>query len=83
MTHCLKIWPGEYKAIYDNLKKFEIRVNDRNFNVGDKLVLQMYDPDKEEYMGKELEVRITCIYQGMFGLPGRLCVMGIEHIIPN
>ena len=47
MNHELKIWPEYYKAINDKIKKFEIRKNDRNFKVGDQIVLREFEPCKE------------------------------------
>ena len=40
MLHALKTWPEFYKEIVDGSKKFEIRLNDRPFKVGDEVVLQ-------------------------------------------
>jgi len=43
-THYLKTWPEYYKAILTGAKTFEVRKNDRDFKVGDILVLQEWDP---------------------------------------
>lgn len=40
VIHDLKIWPEFYQAIIDDIKRFEIRRNDRNFQVGDILRLR-------------------------------------------
>ena len=47
MTHHLKIKPEYFQAVIDGKKPFEIRNNDRNFQTGDRVIL-------EEYTGKEL-----------------------------
>lgn len=73
-THYLKIAPVFYEAVISGKKKFEIRVNDRNFLEGDHLVLREFED--EEYTGNEIEVLVTYIPD--FPLPDNYVVMGIE-----
>jgi ASC-1-like (ASCH) protein len=82
MTHALKTWPEYYKAVESGKKNFEVRRMDRPFKVGDKLILQEYNPIKGEYTGSELERRITYILPGKseFGMYSDFCVMGLEEI---
>jgi hypothetical protein len=81
MTHCLKIWPEYYKAIESEEKPFEVRKMDRPFKVGEKLILQEYDPSIGQYTGKECERIITYILKGVgeFGLAEGYCVMGLKR----
>lgn len=53
-VHNLKIWPEFFEPIARHKKTFEFRVNDRAFQVGDILVLQEYDPDTDDYTGREI-----------------------------
>lgn len=64
MTHTLKTWPEPFKAVCEGYKTFEIRKDDRNFELGDSLILQEWNPDFETYTGKEIHVRITFIGRG-------------------
>ena len=50
MKHDLKIWPMNLFPILVGKKTCEIRVNDRNYQVGDILCLRAFDPDKQEYI---------------------------------
>jgi hypothetical protein len=61
VDHELKSWPKFFQAVWDVDKKFEIRNNDRNFQVGDCLFLREYDPDAKAnaYSGRELYLRVT------------------------
>lgn len=61
MKHELKTEPRFFEASKLGLKLFEIRKNDRNFQVGDKLLLQEFIPETQEYTGRVVERRITYI----------------------
>lgn len=61
MNHKLKIQPEYFKEVCTGMKSFEIRRNDRDFKVGDKLLLQEYLPDSESYTGRVVERKITYI----------------------
>lgn len=39
-THELKILPKYFSEVYSGNKTFEVRKNDRNFKVGDMLILK-------------------------------------------
>lgn len=59
--HRLKIQPKYFEAVCDGKKRFEIRKNDRNFQVGDSLLLEEYNPETQEYTGRVVERKITYI----------------------
>lgn len=42
--HKLKCWPEFFIVVQGGLKNFEIRKNDRDYKVGDELVLQEFSP---------------------------------------
>ena len=42
-THELKILPKYFDEVYDRVKNFEVRKNDRNYAVGDTLILREWD----------------------------------------
>ncbi len=59
--HKLKIHPQYFKEVCTGKKSFEIRKNDRGFQVGDKLILCEFDPDNQEHTGRVVERKITYI----------------------
>lgn len=50
--HELKTWPEFFEDIVSGAKTFELRNDDRGFNVGDSLELREYDPRTETYTGR-------------------------------
>ena len=79
MRHNLKTWPEYFQAVLSGEKTFEIRRNDREFETGDLLVLQEYDPDTEEYSGRYLNVAVTSILRGEeWGIKPGYCIMSIR-----
>ncbi len=56
-THDLKIWPEYFKQVLDGTKTYEIRKNDRDYKVGDTLLLREYDYRKGEFAGDVLPIR--------------------------
>jgi hypothetical protein len=62
MEHRVKSWPGFFEATLAGTKTHDVRrMNDRDYQVGDTLRLMEFDPEREQYTGRELRVRITYI----------------------
>ena len=78
VIHKLKIDPKYFEDVRLGTKPFEIRENDRNFHVGDKLLLCEYDRDKKEYTGNQLTATITYITD--FAQMGGHVVLGLNDI---
>lgn len=74
--HKLKTWPEYFQAVIDCKKTFEIRKNDRNFQVGDELLLQEWEPAKGKYTGRQAIALVN--YMTDFGQPDGQVVMAIE-----
>lgn len=58
-VHNLKIKPKYFEDVKKEIKKFEVRFNDRNFKVGDLIVLEEFD--NRGYTGKYISAEITYI----------------------
>jgi hypothetical protein len=80
MTHALKTWPTFFKDVESGLKSFEIRKADRNFQLGDTLLLQEFDPEKKSYTGQEWQGHITYVFTDeAFGLKKGYVLLGIKE----
>ena len=85
-THKLKTWPSFFAAVLSGEKTFEVRQNDRDFAVGDILVLEEWDPScasawgvRSGYTGKTLQRHIVYLLRGgEFGIEKGYCVMGFH-----
>lgn len=77
MEHELKILPKYFRAVRDETKNFELRKDDRNFKIGDMLLLQEFDG--KHYTGRETTVKVTYkLNGGKFGLEEGYCILGIK-----
>jgi hypothetical protein len=62
IEHRVKSWPSFFEATLSGAKTHDVRrMSDRDYQVGDTLRLLEFDPEKEQYTGRELCVRITYI----------------------
>lgn len=78
MIHYLKIHPEPFALVKSGAKPYEVRVDDRNFAVGDTLILEEFDPQSASYSGEKIARRVSCKTSGgQWGLPDNLCVLGL------
>jgi hypothetical protein len=86
-VHELKTWPPFFQAIVDGEKSFELRKDDRGFEVGDILVLKEFDPHKGcgEYTWRDTtRVVIYKLAGGQFsGIEKDYCILGLGVLPPT
>lgn len=80
-VHNLKIAPIYFRDVVSGKKKFEVRENDRGYNIGDYLCLREYDTKYHLYTGKELVVKIIYILDDFVGLKENYVVLGLSSPI--
>jgi len=79
MKHELKTWTEHFQDVWDGIKTFELRKNDRDYKVGDILLLREYNLDENEYTGNTIHKYVTHILEGgQFGLEEGYIIMSIE-----
>lgn len=61
MHHELKSWVGLFEPIMRGEKTHELRVLDREYQIGDTATLNEFDPIKRLYTGRTAKVEITYI----------------------
>ena len=89
-SHELKTWPDYFEAVLSGAKAFEVRKDDRNFQVGDNVALWEYwpvniDPFAEDttpdpgFTGRWIHAVITYkLGGGSFGIEYGYCVLGLR-----
>lgn len=80
--HELKVSDEFEEDLFMGVKTFEIRLNDREFQVGDILILKIYNMVTMEYKYPPLDefyYNVTYILTGeKWGLKPNYCIMSIE-----
>lgn len=92
-THRLKTWGSAFRAVASGDKTFEYRRNDRDFAVGDEVLLEEWDPAFRNrtdplaghtpgggYTGRVIRARITYVLQGQFGVPADYAVLALRNV---
>ncbi|WP_234733417.1 ASCH/PUA domain-containing protein [Tellurirhabdus bombi] len=79
-THLLKTLPKYFDEIALGWKPFEVRKNDRNFQLGDYLILAKWNPDQNQYEDDEWLIKEVCylLPGGQFGIEEGYCVLGLS-----
>lgn len=76
--HLLNCYPEYFDTIMDGTKTFECRYNDRDFKVGDELLLREYDPQKG-YTYRCIVRKITYILSDFIGLKDGYVILGVTN----
>jgi hypothetical protein len=61
LEHNLKTWVKYFDDVTSDLKPFEVRIDDRHYQVGDTLILEEYSPTAEVYTGATVRKEVTYI----------------------
>lgn len=83
--HQLKTMTPFFEEVMAGTKTFELRKNDRDFRVGDILILKEYLPETKVFSGMEVRRQITYILSSFTGLEAGYVILGLrddENDIP-
>lgn len=77
MDHRLKTVQPFFDDMKSGKKPFEIRINDRDYQVGDTLILEEYDG---RYTGQVKRKSVTYILKNcpQYGLQDGYCILGLK-----
>ena len=80
IRHNLKILPIYFEDVLSGKKSFELRKDDRYYNVGDMFILREWDPDKG-YTGRDFTDVISYIIRDCpgYGLMDGYVIFGWQY----
>jgi hypothetical protein len=67
-----------FQDVWDGKKKFEIREDNRNFEVGDHVFLNEYNSMSKTYLDRRLVIEITYLIRKTVCLKEGYCAFGIK-----
>lgn len=86
-SHDVKSWPQFFRPIIAAERRHELRRNDRNYAVGDRLILHEYDPATGTFTGDGACAVVTSITSNEApcavsdeGLHPDFCILSIDVI---
>ncbi len=79
-THHVKCWPDYFKSIVRGEKTFDLRKNDRGYEIGDDVVFEEYRPGVGEYTGATTARRIVYVLREFEGLQPGYCILGLIRL---
>lgn len=83
-THHLKTNLEVFQHSWEGTKTFEVRYNDRNFQVGDLLVLRENVTEETgrhlKYTGRYINAKISYIFLGKYGIPRDMSVLQLVNM---
>lgn len=74
--HDLKILPQYFKPVLDGEKNFELRKDDRNYQVGDEVILREWNGEKYTGWGVSRKIKYVLRDCPQYGLMEGYCILG-------
>jgi hypothetical protein len=78
MIHYLKILPKYFTRVSNGEKTAEIRINDRDFQAGDDMTLQYYDPEDPKMFNEPIYTEITHVLSECPGIDPGYCMISFK-----
>ena len=75
--HELKIKPVYFEAVKEGIKTFELRKDDRNFKVGDILLLREWE---HKYSGRKIKKKVIYILKEIEGIEIGYCILALGEV---
>lgn len=80
IIHDLKLIQPYFDAVWHRKKLFEVRLNDRDYKVGDELLLREYNPKDNTYTSMCVRCTVCFILVSSPGLKEGYVVLGLTDL---
>lgn len=74
----IKILPEYFEEVLSGRKRAELRLNDRDYKKGDIYDLREWNPKRERYTGRRINIEITHVLEGFEGLKKGWCMFSFK-----
>jgi len=78
--HTIKCVQPYFDDVKHGQKPFAIRLNDRNYQVGDTVTLRLFDPVTQGIKPFSINAEISYVLTDFEGLKEGLCVFGLKNV---
>ena len=78
--HDLKCWPEFWDNLESGRKTFDIRIDDRGFEVGDTLLLREWHPVTHVYSGREIRRTVTHMLRNWRGIQSGYVILSLAAV---
>lgn len=89
-VHHVKSWPQYFVPIKEGRRTHDLRRNDRDFQMGDRMLLAEFDPQAQKYTGDTCEVEITSMTSmsqpcavSSEALDPAFCILSIKRVVKD
>lgn len=77
----IKCWPEFFEPIRLGNKRAEFRLDDRDYQVFDILIIQEWNPNNLRYTGRQVKRLISHkVAGGYFGIPKGYCMLSLKTL---
>lgn len=79
-THRIKTVQPHFDNVKNGWKNFEIRLNDRNYQQNDIVILEEYNPLTDEKTGAQIHATIGTVLESFPGLNFQYCIFSLLNV---
>lgn len=77
----LKCWPEYFEETWNGNRYFEVRKNDRDYQLGDLLLIREWCPNLGDYTGRHIERTASYILKDEYFVKKGFVVIGLINLV--
>lgn len=80
-VHNLKTWTPFFQDVKSGVKQFEVRKNDRDYEVGDTLILEEINPNTQRNTGAWIAKEVTYKLDDTRFVKDGFVILGMKDVV--